>query len=61
VRRFEPLGVHVVQFRTEGPLIKYLIVGAVLGVALYVNTSGKAGVQIPHLPLGDDSSPMGRL
>jgi hypothetical protein len=22
-----------------------------------VNTSGKAGAQIPHLPLGDDSSP----
>jgi hypothetical protein len=26
----------------------------------YVNTSGKAGAQIPHLPLGDDSSPRGR-
>jgi hypothetical protein len=26
----------------------------------YVNTSGKAGAQIPHLPLGDDSSPWGR-
>jgi hypothetical protein len=25
-----------------------------------VNTSGKAGAQIPHLPLGDDSSPKGR-
>jgi hypothetical protein len=25
----------------------------------YVNTSGKAGAQIPHLPLGDDSSPRG--
>jgi hypothetical protein len=24
-----------------------------------VNTSGKAGAQIPHLPLGDDSSPRG--
>jgi hypothetical protein len=24
------------------------------------NTSGKAGAQIPHLPLGDDSSPRGR-
>jgi hypothetical protein len=24
------------------------------------NTSGKAGAQIPHLPLGDDSSPWGR-
>jgi hypothetical protein len=24
-----------------------------------VNTSGKAGAQMPHLPLGDDSSPMG--
>jgi hypothetical protein len=23
------------------------------------NTSGKAGAQIPHLPLGDDSSPWG--
>jgi hypothetical protein len=27
---------------------------------LTVNTSGKAGAQIPHLPLGDDSSPWGR-
>jgi hypothetical protein len=26
----------------------------------HVNTSGKAGAQIPHLPLGDDSSPWGR-
>jgi hypothetical protein len=26
----------------------------------YVNTSGKAGAQISHLPLGDDSSPWGR-
>jgi hypothetical protein len=26
-----------------------------------VNTSGKAGAQIPHLPLGDDSSPRGRM
>jgi hypothetical protein len=26
----------------------------------YVNTSGKAGAQIPHLPLGDDSPPWGR-
>jgi hypothetical protein len=25
-----------------------------------VNTSGKAGTQILHLPLGDDSSPRGR-
>jgi hypothetical protein len=24
-----------------------------------VNTSGKSGTQIPHLPLGDDSSPWG--
>jgi hypothetical protein len=24
----------------------------------YVNTSGKAGAQKPHLPLGDDSSPV---
>jgi hypothetical protein len=27
---------------------------------LLVNTSGKAGAQIPHTPLGDDSSPWGR-
>jgi hypothetical protein len=27
---------------------------------LAVNTSGKAGAQIPHLPLGDDSSPWGK-
>jgi hypothetical protein len=26
----------------------------------FVNTSGKAGAQIPHLPLGDDSYPRGR-
>jgi hypothetical protein len=25
-----------------------------------VNTSGKAGAQIPNLPLGDDASPWGR-
>jgi hypothetical protein len=25
-----------------------------------VNTSGKAGAQIPHLPLGDDPPPWGR-
>jgi hypothetical protein len=25
-----------------------------------VNTSGKASAQIPHLPLGDDSSPWGK-
>jgi hypothetical protein len=25
-----------------------------------VNTSGKAGAQIPHLPLGDDAPPWGR-
>jgi hypothetical protein len=25
-----------------------------------VNTSGKAGAQVPHLPLGDDSNPWGR-
>jgi hypothetical protein len=37
--------------------------GAPLRVTLSdlgVNTSGKAGAQIPHLPLGDDSSPWGR-
>jgi hypothetical protein len=28
---------------------------------LLVNTSGKAGAQIPHLPLGDDSSPLGEI
>jgi hypothetical protein len=27
---------------------------------LAVNTTGKAGAQIFHLPLGDDSSPWGR-
>jgi hypothetical protein len=26
-----------------------------------VNTSGQAGAQIPHLPLGDDSSPRGEI
>jgi hypothetical protein len=29
-------------------------------MASFVNTSGKAGAQIPHLPLGDDSFPWGR-
>jgi hypothetical protein len=27
----------------------------------HVNTSGKAGAQIPHLPLGDDSPPLGGI
>jgi hypothetical protein len=26
-----------------------------------VNTSGKAGAQITHLPLGDDSPPLGEI
>jgi hypothetical protein len=30
------------------------------GALFHVNTSGKAGAQIPQLPLGDDSSPWGR-
>jgi hypothetical protein len=30
------------------------------GFSLTVNTSYKAGAQIPHLPLGDDSPPWGR-
>jgi hypothetical protein len=30
------------------------------GVTEVVNTSGKAGAQIPQLPLGDDSPPWGR-
>jgi hypothetical protein len=29
-------------------------------ILVVVNTSGKAGAQIPQLPLGDDSSPWGR-
>jgi hypothetical protein len=28
-------------------------------IVMHVNTSGKAGAQIPQLPLGDDSSPWG--
>jgi hypothetical protein len=32
----------------------------VLAPVSFVNTSGKAGAQIPHLPLGDDSSSSGR-
>jgi hypothetical protein len=28
---------------------------------IVVKTSGKAGAQIPHLPLGDDSSPLGEI
>jgi hypothetical protein len=35
LRGFEPAGVHVVQLWMGGPLRKYLIVGAVLGVALF--------------------------
>jgi hypothetical protein len=31
-----------------------------IGTFPVVNTSGKAGAQIPHLPLGDDASPCGR-
>jgi hypothetical protein len=31
-----------------------------LSVFYLVNTSGKAGAQIPHPPQGDDSSPWGR-
>jgi hypothetical protein len=31
-----------------------------VGQGQRVNTSVKAGAQIPHLPLGDDSSPWGR-
>jgi hypothetical protein len=34
---------------------------AITGIqGVLVNTSGKAGAQIPQLPLGDDSSPWGR-
>jgi hypothetical protein len=29
-------------------------------ISALVNTSGKSGAQIPHPPLGDDSSPRGR-
>jgi hypothetical protein len=29
------------------------------GTTATINTSGKAGAQIPHLPLGDDSPPWG--
>jgi hypothetical protein len=29
-------------------------------LGIFVNTSGKARAQIPHLPLGHDSSPCGR-
>jgi hypothetical protein len=32
----------------------------VLHGQFFVNTSGKAGAQIPHPPLGDDSPPWGR-
>jgi hypothetical protein len=27
----------------------------------FVNTLGKAGAKVPHLPLGDDSSPLGGI
>jgi protein-tyrosine phosphatase len=33
---------------------------AAIDVVRFVNTSGKAGAQILHLPLGDDSPPWGR-
>jgi hypothetical protein len=32
----------------------------IVGYANCVNTSGKAGAQIPQLPLGDESTPWGR-
>jgi hypothetical protein len=32
---------------------------SIYGSCASVNTSGKAGAQIPQLPLGDDSSPWG--
>jgi hypothetical protein len=28
---------------------------------MFANTSGRAGAQIPQLPLGDDSSPSGDI
>jgi hypothetical protein len=42
----------------EFPLITYGLDKQVADVG--GNTSGKAGAQIPHPPLGDDSSPWGR-
>jgi hypothetical protein len=42
----------------EQPIYRKVIQDSVLRGC--VNTSGKAGAQIPHLPLGDDSSPWGR-
>jgi hypothetical protein len=56
--------------RFEEPILSYTLesstpwgccIGLTYGTSLWhVNTSGKAGTQIPHLPLGDDSSPWGR-
>jgi hypothetical protein len=34
---------------------------AYLMAPITVNTSGKAGAQIPHLPLGDDPPPWGKI
>jgi hypothetical protein len=39
-------------------LLKY-IRGTMCMPLILVNTLGKAGAQIPQLPLGDDSSPWG--
>jgi hypothetical protein len=39
-------------------LIEHLII--LLAEEVCANTSCKVGAQIPHLPLGDDSSPRGR-
>jgi hypothetical protein len=41
-------------------IVFYIVSFSLLYLQWNVNTSGKAGSQIPQLPLGDDSSPWGR-
>jgi hypothetical protein len=41
-------------------LILLLDILAIYNTKFDVNPSGQAGTQIPHPPLGDDSSPYGR-
>jgi hypothetical protein len=50
---------NVYELRNTGALINYLHKALFSPTKSAVNTSGKAGAQIPHLPLGDDSSPLG--
>jgi hypothetical protein len=54
-----PIIVYIMEqaYRTGGTDDERAVVAMII---ITVNTSGKAGAQLPHLPLGDDSSPWGR-